>query len=90
VSDETSFNVRLYGENADSAEAIGQVLSGMDGLFKAIAEAQGLDPEQVKLSVGRMRWVCDGCGCERPDDHSDWTHRDGEDFCAACSAKESA
>lgn len=84
------FSVRLYGEGAGSAENVGNVLTAMDGLFKAVAESMGVDPDAIRLEVGNMRWVCDGCGGDRPDDHADWTKRDGLDYCAACSSPEVA
>ena len=79
------FNLRLSGENAASAETVGKALTAIDDLFKAVAEEMGIDPDDIRLNVGRMRWICDGCECERPDGATDWTKRDGLDFCAACS-----
>lgn len=84
---EEKLTLHLSGENAASAETIGAALTAMDGLFKAVAEEMGLDPDEVQLSVGKMGWVCDGCGCDRPDDHGDWVKRDGLDFCPACQTE---
>jgi len=83
---EHGFHLRLSGENAASAEHVGNVLAAMDDLFKEVARSTGLNPDDIRLEVGKMGWVCDGCGCDRPDDHADWTKRDGLDFCRACQS----
>lgn len=79
--------VTLTGDQADSAEVVGKTLEAMDGLFREVARAQGIDPDALTVKVGRMYVVCDGddCGRERPADGEGWVRRDGLDFCPDCA-----
>lgn len=76
------FSLRLSGENAASAETIAKALTAINGLVKEVASEMGI--EDLTLNVGQMGWICDGCECDRPEDHADWIKRDGLDYCPTC------
>ena len=88
MNDDAHLTLRLSGEDAGNAEAVGNALMGIDALFKEVARAKGIDPDSISLQVGQMGWVCDGCDCSRPDQHDDWIKRDGLDFCPACASEQ--
>ena len=78
--------ISLKGRNANDVGTVAEVLSAVNGLFRAVVEDVTGKPDAVRLELTGFSVVCDGCGCERPSDHEGWIHVDGDDFCPSCSA----
>ena len=84
------FHIRWSGEKAADAQVVGEMLTNLDGLFKAVAESMGEDPDSVSLDISGLHIICDGCETTRPDEHRAWVKRDGLDFCPDCQADKEA
>lgn len=79
-----TLNIRWSGEKAADAETVGKLLSGFDGLFKAVAEEMGMDPDSVRLEIGSMRLICDGCERTKTPECTGWLKHEGLDYCPSC------
>ncbi len=86
-ADGPEFTIRLSGENPMDAGALGSMLQGLDGLFKEVARAEGIDPDSIGLKVGRIRLVCDGCEREHTAESTGWVKDKGLDYCPACQTQ---
>ncbi len=75
--------LRIYGRNLTEAQtrATGEAFAE---LLHEIGLSMGFDQS---WTVPRVDFMCDGCGFRQPFDAKRiaWTHREGDDFCAACS-----
>lgn len=78
----TKLTVKMTGE--PTLEDFVNVLSGLDEALKATARVLGLPEEAANLRVTKLGFICDGCGKDRPQEHLDWIHQDGLDFCPDC------
>lgn len=82
------FNLVLHGTDAASAGTVGEVLAGVDGLFRAVAKE--MTGDEVGLAVAGFHWMCDGCGTEVPALPDGWVKRGADDLCEACAGVEPA
>lgn len=56
-------------------------------LLETVAEEMGAPG--LKVKIGALRVICDGCGQERPVEHDDWTQTEtGHDYCPNCSPQQ--
>ena len=53
-------------------------------MLKEIARLQTGDREAIQWSLTNIRFICDGCGRDRPEQHDDWHYAEGDDFCPEC------
>ncbi len=82
--DQATIGLRWSGEKSDDPQVVGEILSAVGGLLEEVTGAVTGDPKAIKWEIGRIRIVCDGCECERPEQHDDWMKREGLDFCPTC------
>ena len=62
-----------------------QIGEQMCEVLHEVGLSMGFD---VRWTVPRVDVMCDGCGYRQPfaAPRYGWTHRRGDDFCAACSS----
>jgi len=83
VSD-SELSIRFSGERSDDPAVVGEVLTAWGGLLRAVSAEVCGDENAVEWRLGGVRWVCDGCGAERPERPDDWRRHKGLDWCPAC------
>jgi hypothetical protein len=81
--EEGHLRLGLHGENI-SLGTIGEAMTALENLLRELSRAAG--DEGVQWQVVSLRFICDGCGRDRPEEHDDWHYADGDDFCPECWA----
>lgn len=82
---DSNLTVSLHGPGVTVEDAT-RAGAATKELLEEVGRTMGVD---VEWEVGPVSFVCDGCGLrlpDRPGPDEGWTHRDGDDFCPACSA----
>lgn len=84
MPEEGAIRISWSGEKSDDPETVGEILSAVGGLLREVTAEMVGDPDAIKWRMSPLRFICDGCGKDRPEDFSGWLKRDGFDYCPAC------
>jgi hypothetical protein len=78
--------IEVHGRDVAEADARAAGEAMVD-LLNAVSKACGY--KELRWQVATVAFMCDGCEHQQPFDapREGWTHRDGDDFCATCSAR---
>ena len=82
--DNNGFTVELHGSKSNDAVVVGETLTALNGLFRAVCEEITGDPDAVRLVVTGFGFRCDSCGRRVKRLPKTWTKRGADDLCPAC------